>query len=385
MTLHPVSPRATDASHSLPLAALRRIGLDAALLQRALDVAPPSLVDPLLVRVVEVHADRLKVHDGTRVHVALAWPALRARLQVERDALVAGDWAWLSPGAGPGDDQLAPDRPAPDWLVARVPPAHRLTRRDPAGGRQPLVSNVDMALVVMGLDHDFNLGRLDRFLVLAHSAGIDAVVVLSKADGCTAAHADDALARVRAHTGHRLPVLALDGRAPAAREALSDCLATGRTLVLLGSSGAGKSTLTQTLTGHAVDTGPVREGDSRGRHTTTVRTLHTTAGGACVIDTPGLRQLALDVDADGVEEAFGDVAALAMRCRFRDCAHANEPGCAVRDGVPPARLRSYHKLLREARHEGRREADPLAKREQVQRWKVQGREGRLRALEKRGG
>ena len=122
--------------------------------------------------------------------------------------------------------------------------------------------------------------------------------------------------------------------------------------MLLGSSGAGKSTLTNTLIGSAVqDTGAVREHDSRGMHTTTARSLHRLPGGACVIDTPGLRTLRPDIDEATLAASFGDVETLAGQCRFRDCTHGDEPGCAVREGVDPDRLRNFHKLLRETRRD----------------------------------
>jgi ribosome biogenesis GTPase len=137
--------------------------------------------------------------------------------------------------------------------------------------------------------------------------------------------------------------------------------------VLLGSSGAGKSTLTNALCSQQVaDTGANRSGDSRGRHTTTVRSLHVTPQGACIIDTPGLRTLRLDGDAAELETAFDDITRLALQCRFRDCRHEAEPGCAVRAGVPPERLRNYQKLQREARRDT---LTALERKAQVSEWK----------------
>ena len=195
-------------------------------------------------------------------------------------------------------------------------------------------------------------------------------------------------------------------------------LLRGQTLVLLGSSGAGKSTLANTLLGRqraGVDGGPcsraaslkiksaganptplaqvqapvrkstgaVRDHDSRGRHTTTVRTLLPLPGGACLIDTPGLRALRLDLDqADQLAQAFGDVAHWTPRCRFRDCQHCQEPGCAVREAVPEARLRNFHKLLREA---GRDNLSVLQRRTQRTAWKSRCRDAQLRLRAKRGG
>jgi ribosome biogenesis GTPase / thiamine phosphate phosphatase len=326
---------------SLDLRALRDIGLSHDTVQAAL--AQPRPDGTRLARVVEIQRDHVVVHDGADAHAVVAGPALRVALEQARDQLVVGDWVWWRAAASDADR---------GWVVARLPARNRLTRRDPAGGRQGLVANIDLALIVMGLDHDFNLRRLDRFLVLAHSADARVVVVLTKADQC--GDVDAALARVRTHLGDArddVAVIAVDGRSPAAAQSLAPWLARGSTLVTLGSSGAGKTTLTNTLTGSSSTTHAVRDGDARGQHTTTVRTLHRTAGGACLIDTPGLRQLWLDADAETLHGAFPEIGTLALQCRYRNCRHAQEPGCAVREQVPPERLVSFQKLLREANRE----------------------------------
>jgi ribosome biogenesis GTPase / thiamine phosphate phosphatase len=150
---------------------------------------------------------------------------------------------------------------------------------------------------------------------------------------------------------------------------------------VLGSSGAGKSTLINTLAGNDVqDTGAVREHDSRGKHTTTARSLHRLPGGACVIDTPGLRALRPDTDEATLAASFGDIENLAMQCRFRDCLHGDEPGCAVRAGVPPDRLRNFHKLLREARRDT---MSVLERRQVLAQWKARSRAGHARVKSKR--
>ena len=162
---------------SLDLRALRDIGLSHDTVQAAL--AQPRPDDTRLARVVEIQRDHLVVHDGADAHAVVPWPTLRIALELERDSLVVGDWVWWR--AAPASSVRDGDR---GWAVARLPARNRLTRRDPAGGRQGLVANIDTALIVMGLDHDFNLRRLDRFLVLAHSADARVVVVLTKADEC---------------------------------------------------------------------------------------------------------------------------------------------------------------------------------------------------------
>ena len=154
-------------------------------------------------------------------------------------------------------------------------------------------------------------------------------------------------------------------------------------MVLLGSSGAGKSTLTNTLAGRALqDTGAVRSHDSRGKHTTTARTLFPLASGACVIDTPGLRALRPDLDEDQLGASFADIRALAPQCRFRNCSHGSEPGCAVRAAVDADRLRNHDKLLREARRDT---LSALERQRLRSQWKAQGRAGEARARAKRQG
>ncbi len=351
---------------------LRPIGLTPALLQQ-LGTLGPATADGALMRVVEVQREGLTLHDGLAEQAARLLPALRHALADEGEAIAVGDWV------------LAEHNTLAEWWVrARVPPINQLARRLHDGRdkvtRAVIVSNVDTALLVMGLDHDFSLRRLERYVALVQMAGVTPVVVLTKADLCgdTAAR----LAQVQALLPAQAAVVAVNALQADARQALQPWLQPGQTLVLLGSSGTGKSTLTNTLTGAFVAiTGANRADDSRGRHTTTARSLHATAEGACLIDTPGLRTLRLDADADDIGVAFGDVAQLAGQCRFRDCRHEEEPGCAVRDAVPPERLKNYNKLLREARRDS---LTALERKTQVQQWKARGRQARQRLEAKRG-
>jgi len=350
---------------------LRGIGLTPSVVQQL--VALQGADDHTLLRVVEVQREGLTLHDGTAEHAGRLLPALRSRLAEAGDAVAVGDWV------------LAHHNEFAEWWVHdRVPPVSQLARRLHDGRdkvtRVVIVSNVDTALLVMGLDHDFSLRRLERYVALAQMAGLCVVVVLTKADLCddTAAR----MAQVQALLPAGAAVVAINALAADAREALAPWLRPGQTLVLLGSSGTGKSTLTNTLTGSDVAvTGASRSDDSRGRHTTTARSLHRTAEGACIIDTPGLRTLRLDGDAQELGAAFADVAQLASQCRFRDCQHEDEPGCAVRGAVPPERLKNYNKLLREARRDS---LTALQRKVQVQQWKARGRHARIRAEAKRG-
>lgn len=350
-------------------AALRAIGADDSTLVAAGHDAR------LLRRVIEVRRDQLLLHDGREESTARILPALAQLLRRDGEALAVGDWVSMEADACGGL-----------WVGRQWPAQRQVARRvsDGNGGlrRQVLVSNVDTALLVMGLDHDFNLRRLDRYLALALHSGVEPVLVLSKADLV----APDLVARRLLAAEQALPtgtpVMAMDGRDAMAARSLLPWLRAGRTVVLLGSSGAGKSTLTNTMIGSAQqDTGPVRDGDSRGRHTTTARTLKLLPGGACVIDTPGLRALRLDIDEPGeVDALFADIAEAALRCRFRDCRHREEPGCAVRDAVPEERLHNWNKLQREARHDS---MTMLQRQEQLRVWKLRGRAGHQRAKAKR--
>lgn len=353
-------------------ARLRAIGMGLLHWQQACALLDDPATDAASapMRVVELHRDRLRLSDGEFDHSARLRPGLLRALDEAGQALAVGDWVLAAPEV---DGSL--------WVRHRLPPLNHLVRRDGDGGRHAVVSNIDTALLVMGLDDDFNLRRLERYLALVQGQGLPAVVVLTKRDVVAPGRTDAALAALRQRLPGALAVQAVDGTAPEAAQALAPWLAAGHTLVVLGSSGAGKSTLTNTLLGRAAqDTGAVRSNDRRGQHTTTRRTLYRLPGGACVIDTPGLRALRPDLDEAGLVASFGDIQALALRCRFRDCAHGSEPGCAVRAGVDADRLRNHEKLLRELRRDG---MGPLERRELRAAWKARGREGAQRARQKR--
>jgi ribosome biogenesis GTPase len=355
-----------------PTDALIGLGLTVPMLQRF--IQRQRYAGEAAMRVIEVQRDAVCLHDGVREVLARVPPALVERLA--NDNLAVGDW-------------VLADEPDPDqWRVReRVAPLTQIARRTNDGRgaarRQVLVANVDTCLLVMGLDHDFNLRRLERYLALARLAGVAAVVVLTKADTVDEVGVARRCEQAREAIGAAVPLLALDARQATALQRLQPWLARGQTLVLLGSSGAGKSTLTNSLCGDDQQrTGASRGDDSRGRHTTTARTLRRTLAGACVIDTPGLRALRLDADdADVLNAAFDDVAAAALRCRFRNCRHREEPGCAVRESLPAERVRNFHKLQREARRDA---MNALEMREQRREWKQRGRAGELRARAKRG-
>ncbi len=352
---------------------LRAIGLSPAVLQHVLANTGAGTVTRLLMRVTEVQREGLKLHDGSAERAARLLPALRMVLADAGDAVAVGDWV------------LAALNSFGEWWVhERVPPLNQLARRLHDGRdkvvRAVIVSNVDTALLVMGLDLDYSLRRLERYLALVRMAGVAAVVVLTKKDLC--ADAAERLREVQALLPPGAAAVAVDALGTEPRAALAPWLEAGQTLVLIGSSGAGKSTLTNALISAAAQAiGGQRAGDGRGRHTTTTRSLHVIAEGACIIDTPGLRTLRLDGDEQALQGIFDDIASLATQCRFRDCSHQAEPGCAVLGGVGAERLRNFQKLLREARRDS---LTALQRRAQVQQWKARGREARSRASVKRG-
>ena len=272
-----------------------------------------------------------------------------------------------------------------DWVAARVVgdqaiveavlPRRTFFSRRAAGRReeeQPIAANIDLVFLVCGLDGNFNLRRLERYLTLAAESGARPVVVLNKADLC-----DDLPARLEQtrEVARDAPVVTASTRAAPGIDGLTAFLEPGRTVALLGSSGVGKSTLVNRLLGEErLRTNEVRESDSRGRHTTTHRELVPLGVGGALIDTPGMRELQLWAGQDSVDSTFDEISALALQCRFRDCAHAGEQGCAVEaavldQSISAERWESYRKLAAEARrHE--RLTDPLAAQEAKRKLKT---------------
>lgn len=260
--------------------------------------------------------------DLRRVQPPAAWtrprgdPALRA---------VVGDWITLDEE---GKNILA------------LLPRHALLKRGAAGEhyRQQLIAaNVDHVLVVSGLDADFNPRRIERYLLVVQSSGASPVLVLTKADQC--ADLPDVLEALESVRMVGIPVHPLNAKSADDVVALYPYLGPGKSAVLVGSSGAGKSTLTNTLLGtERMKTRSVRENDSRGRHTTTHRVLIPLPQGGCLIDTPGMRELKLSGEEDLADGGFDDIETLARQCRFSDCGHSNEPGCAVNAAIEKGEL-----------------------------------------------
>jgi ribosome biogenesis GTPase len=314
-----------------------------------------------LARVTSVQRDIVMLDNGCE-----AFPARSARFASIGQAVV-GDWVLTTHSHGE------------DWIGHVLDPLTQLARRTPSG-RQVLASNVDTALLLMGLDNDFNPRRMERYIAIVRACGVAPVMVLTKPD--IGSDAEAKIAQLRQRIPDDVPALSLIPSEQIDGGMLAPWLGRGQTLVLLGSSGVGKSTLTNALTGSGQATGGTRHGDDRGRHTTTARSLHRCPGGACIIDTPGLRAWQPDADEEDLGMSFNDIAALAQACQFRDCSHESEPGCAVREVVDADRLQNYRKLLREVRRAEQTALERIAERG---KWKVLMKAAKQRGRDKRGG
>ena len=303
------------------LDALRRIGWR--------DPAPAD--GRPLAREIAQHRNGYLVHDGRAEIRVQPAPRFLKRTVAAVDRPAVGDFVVMSPAVPPIIEDILPRRTA----LARAAAGERHVK-------QLIATNIDTVFVVMGLDGDFNPRRVERYLALIQGSGARAVVVLTKTDKIDAetlaARRHDLAASLPGVDVH--PVNAKDANSIAP---LLTYLKLGDSAVLVGSSGAGKSTLTNTLLGvEKQPTNTVREHDSRGRHTTTHRALIQLPDGACLIDTPGMRELKLTGDEDVGAASFGDIEALALQCRFGDCAHGNEPGCAVKAALEQGTLDGDH-------------------------------------------
>ena len=317
----------------------------------------------LPARIISQHRGLWRVSGDFEECWAETSGTLRAGAETGGDWPAVGDWVAVEMLSGRG-------RP----LIHKVLPRQSKFVRKVADRRleeQVIAANVDIAFVVMALDGDFNVRRLERYLAQCWQSGAKSVVVLNKADDC-----EDVTARISdvQSIAAGVPIFAISARTGEGVEALDTFLASGQTIVLLGSSGVGKSTLVNHfLQRDAQAVQSVRASDSRGRHTTTSRELFALPSGALMIDTPGLRELQLWAAAESVERTFSDIEELASQCKYGNCGHTTEPGCSVQAALAEGRLdaerlESWRKLERE-QESVRRKIDPEARQEEKERVK----------------
>ncbi len=291
-------------------------------------------------RISEVHRDRLSAlaPAGTR--------SLRAPEGQESGAFAVGDWV------------LADEAGRIVHLLERKSLLHRRAAGTDAR-RQLIAANCDTLFITSSCNADFNPARLERFLVLAYQAGCAPVILLTKADRVDNPH--DWQARAQA-LDTRVPVLVINALDAQDLSRVGEFCPRGKTGALVGSSGVGKTTLTNGLCARSDATGAIREEDARGRHITTSRTLRAMINGGWIIDTPGMRALRLEDAGAGLEAMFADIGELAAQCRFSDCAHESEPGCAVQAAISDGRLEAERLVRwRKLRQEEARNSERLAR------------------------
>jgi ribosome biogenesis GTPase len=317
---------------------------------------------------------------GCKVYTKAGEINARIPGKLRKDGLLpaVGDWVALSK-----------DDSGTYAVQAILPRKSKISRKD-AGrvtGEQVIATNVDTAFIVTSLNKDLNLRRLERYLAVARQSAVEPVIVLNKADVCP--NVEGSMNDVRS-IAPGVPIFAISAIQNTGLEQLAPYMKEGKTIVLLGSSGVGKSTIINALEGYGRQkVGDIREDDSRGRHTTTARELIIMESGGVIIDNPGMRELQLWDATDGIAETFRDIEELSRQCKFSDCQHETEPGCAIKRAIkegilPEARFESYQKLQRELLAVERKK-NPELMAEEKKKWKKIGQMGKaIRENKERG-
>jgi len=298
-----------------------------------------------VARITRVDRDRYLVRNEAGEVTAEPAGKLLFRTDAQQDMPCVGDWAYVQ---YQNDGTRA--------ILHDILPRRSFLRRKTAGERvdyQMIASNVDAAFIVQSCDFNFNLRRMDRYIVMAKEGNVEPVILLSKSDLADSADIEEKLAEIRAaHAGMR--AYAFSNTTVDGVDVVRRLLERGKTYCLIGSSGVGKTTLLNGLLGREeFDTTPVRESDGRGRHTTSYRHLTVLENRALLIDTPGMKELGMLADSESIDDSFEDIHELAKQCKFNDCSHTVEVGCAILHAVEQKELdeeryQSYIKLTKEA-------------------------------------
>ncbi|MFD2910950.1 ribosome small subunit-dependent GTPase A [Jeotgalibacillus terrae] len=293
-------------------------------------------------RIIAEYKNLYKIQTDTSIYIAEVTGKFRHQAEVREDYPAVGDWVMVSTPAGEGHAMI-------HQILERTSKFSRKAAGD-LTNEQIVAANIDIAFLVMSLNHDFNLRRLERYLIAAWESGANPVVVLSKADLCDNS---DEKAEEAGAAAMGVPVLVTSAYNGTGLDELKSHIAEGMTVAVMGSSGVGKSSIINALIGeNKMLVNDIREDDSKGKHTTTHRELIMLPDKGVIIDTPGMRELQLWESDSGLTQGFQDVEALAEHCQFRDCQHETEPGCAIRHAIEDGELElerysSYVKLQKE--------------------------------------
>ncbi|QKE72581.1 ribosome small subunit-dependent GTPase A [Arthrobacter citreus] len=317
----------------------------------------------VVARVISEQRQIYKLHDGESELTGEVSGKFQFQANVKSDYPSVGDWVVIEPLNGENKA-----------IIQKVLPRLSQFSRQSAGIKieeQVVAANIDYVFLVMALNNDFNIRRLERYLLVAYDSGASPIIVLTKKDLCT--DLPGKMEEVE-EIAFGVPIFSVNSTNGEGIEELKQLISFGKTVSLLGSSGVGKSTLLNALIGELKQiTQDVREGDDRGKHTTTHRELFFLPSGGMVIDTPGMRELQLWGGEEHISSTFTDVEELAKSCKFSDCTHSKEPDCAVNRAIEngdlePERLTSYRKLMKELAYAERKQDASLARQER-EKWK----------------
>lgn len=300
-----------------------------------------------VARVIAAHKDRYAVRNEAGEYDAELIGNLRFTAESRADFPAVGDWVAIS----------AYDKDKA--LIHAIYPRHSMITRQAVGRStevQIIATNIDFGLVVQAVDRDFNLNRLDRYLTICHSAKVTPIILLSKTDLVDDTSLQSMIVQIKERVGDEVHVICVSNQKENGYNTLSDHIVKGKTYCLLGSSGVGKSTLLNHLSGKLqMETGTISASVNKGKHTTSHRELVVLDNGGILIDNPGMREVGIADTSGGLEMTFDEITQLAEECRFKDCTHINELGCAVLAALDSGELNrsvfnNYHKMLREKMH-----------------------------------